>query len=308
MSIDLAQLRVFFALAHTLNFTEAAKRLFVTQSAVSHSLRKLEKGLGIELLARRGKSPVLTENGRILLQSCETIFSEIEKAEEILKEVNRDFLGTLRLGATVEFGTTVLMKYMKKFIVSHPEIRLDFSFRNDLFAPLLNDDLDIIVDCKAYELPQLERIPLFREKYVVVASPEYIRDKEIREPHDLSRCVILSIDKGGLWWSKFLSAVSDARKPVFGNIVEIDHIRGLITAAIESIGVAFVPKYSILRELKNRSLAVIFPAIAIPEDRFTVYQKRNRAGLLRHRIVTQYIRSIQPREFGESDRLPSKRP
>ena len=167
--------------------------------------------------------------------------------------------------------------------------------------------MDVIVDCKDYGLPQLERIPLFRERYVVVASPEYIREKAIREPNDLSRCVILSIDKGGLWWNKFLSAVPDARRPVFGNIVEIDHIRGLVTAAIESIGVGFVPKYSVLRELKNRSLAVIFPSIAIPEDRFAVYQKRNRSGLLRHRLVMEYIRSIHPREFGESDRLPAKR-
>jgi len=297
MSLDLYQLRAFFAAAQTLSFTGAARRLHVTQSAVSHAVAKLERGAGTELLSRAGRRLVLTEAGKALYRSCETVFYELERAEEQLSRARSGAAGTIRLGATVEFGTTLLMKYIRPFIERNPGVRLDFQFRHELLRPLLDDELDLVIDCRDHRAPGLEKRPLFREEYAVIASPEFLKGRALRRPADLARSNILSLDKEGLWWGNFLNALPAAGRPAFSEITEINHVRGIINAAIESLGVGFVPKYCVLKELKIGALVNVFPQLELLEDRFAVYQKTKRAGLERHRLLTDYLANIKSVHF-----------
>src|SRR5882757_7751305 len=74
------QLRVFCAVADTLSFTRAAERVFLTQSAVSHQIAKLERELGYELVTREGRAVALTAAGRVLAKQSERVFATIEAA------------------------------------------------------------------------------------------------------------------------------------------------------------------------------------------------------------------------------------
>ena len=186
MSLDLYQLKTFFAVSQTLNYTSAAKKLFVTQSAVSHSIKKLKKSAGDELFRKTGNKLALTETGKILYKACETVFYELERTEELIAKSKNKSMGTIRLGSTVEFGTMLLVKYLKGFITKNPGIHIDFRFKNGLLKPLLDDEVDIIIDCKDHSVSGVEKRPLFREEYAVVASEEFIRRHGIGTPMDLS--------------------------------------------------------------------------------------------------------------------------
>jgi len=293
MSLDLYQLRAFFTVAQTLNFTEAAKKLYVTQSAVSHAIKKLERSAGTELFRKNGNKFSLTETGRTLYRTCETVFYELEKTEELIAKNKKTDIGTIRLGATVEFGTTLLVKYLKGFINKHPGIHIDFQFKHDLLKPLLHDELDIIIDCREHKMDGIEKKPLFREEYAVIASKEFIRKNKLKNPSCLSRCNILSLDKGGLWWGNFLNALPMYERPEFKTITEINHIRGIINAAIESLGAGFVPKYCVLKELAAGTLKNVFPRLELLEDHFSIYQKTKRSGLERHRRLIEYLAGIK---------------
>ncbi len=293
MNLDLYQLRTFFTVARTLNFTEAAKRLHVTQSAVSHAVRKLERSAGEELLGKAGGRFSLTEPGRILYRACETVFYELEKAEELIAGNKDGGAGVIRLGATVEFGTTLLVKYLKGFINRNPGIHIDFQFKHELLRPLLNDELDIIIDCDDHKADGIEKRPLFREEYAVIASGEFIRKHGLKTPAALAACNILSLDKGGLWWGNFLNSLPRNGRPEFKKITEINHVRGIINAAIESLGAGFVPKYCVLKELKAGTLKNVFPRLELLEDHFSLYQKTRRAGLERHRRLADYLANIK---------------
>ena len=293
MNLDLYQLRAFFTVARTLNFTEAAKRLHVTQSAISHAVRKLERSAGEELLAKTGNKFSLTEPGKTLYRACETVFYELEKAEESIAANKNKSAGSIRLGATVEFGTTLLVKYLKGFINKNPGIHIDFQFKHDLLKPLLNDEVDIIIDCKEHKADGLEKRPLFREEYAVIASKEFINRNKLREPAGLSGCNILSLDKGGLWWGNFLNSLPAGERPEFKVITEINHVRGIINAAIESLGAGFVPKYCVFKELKAGTLKNVFPRLELLEDHFSIYQKTKRSGLERHRRLIDYLVNIK---------------
>lgn len=299
LPLDLHQLRAFFAVAQTLNFTEAARRLCVTQPAVSHAVKKLQRSAGDELLLKTPRGLELTEAGRILYKACEAVFYELERAQEQIVG-RRGGTGTIRLGATVEFGTTLLVKYLKGFIAANPGVHVDFTFSHELLKPLLNDEIDMAIDCREHRVEGIDRRPLFREEYAVIAAPGFIRRRGLKTPKDLERCPVLSLDKAGRWWGNFLNALPAAERPEFSGITQMTHIRAVINAAMEGLGIGFVPRYCVLKELKSGALADVFPRLKLLEDYFYLYQKTGKAGLARHKALAEYLLHIKSAQLSRA--------
>jgi DNA-binding transcriptional LysR family regulator len=294
--LDLYQLRAFHAVGQTGSFTAAARRLNLTQSAVSHAVAKLEATAGLALVLRRGRELKLTAAGRRLWEACEQINATLEAAVEDLDASQAR--GRLRLGATVEFGSGVLMRHIGPFLAAHPDLEMDFTLTYDLLPPLLRDEVDLIVDCREHLRPDLERIPLFRETYVVAAAPGFAAAWGIAAAADLGRGPVLSLDKAGAWWHRFLLALPEPERPAFGRIVEVNHLRAMITAGAAGLGALLAPTYSVLPELERGELVPLLPGIRPVEDWFCIYQKKSRAALGRHRLLTEYLRGLSPAEFG----------
>jgi DNA-binding transcriptional LysR family regulator len=296
--LDLAQLRTFYTLVQAGSFTACARRLNRTQSAVSHAMTKLEDLVGAPLLDRRGRELGLTEEGRRLYLACEQAFATLDAAAEDLRRHQTHARGRLRLGATVEFGSSILMRHMQPFLAANPELEIDFTLSQDLLAPLLRDDLDLIIDCLEHPLPVLKKVPLFRETYVVACAPAFRKAYRLRVPADLSRGPVLSLDKAGAWWNRFLMAVPENEQPQLDQIIAVNHIRAMIHAAIEGMGALLVPRYSVLEELRRGDLVALFPAIHLAEDRFSIYQKKVKASHEKQRLLTRFLQGLSPAEFG----------
>lgn len=109
----------FDAVARYLSVTEAAKELGVTQSAVSHQLRKLEESLGRQLVERRGRSISLTDAGRKLALSLDDAFDAIEQSATTALGGNH---AMLRVGIYSSFATGWLMPALAQFSAAHPNI------------------------------------------------------------------------------------------------------------------------------------------------------------------------------------------
>ena len=298
--LDLQQLRMFLILAQTKSYTETGRRLFRTQSAVSHAIRKLEQSVGVKLVAHSRHPFQLTEEGKILFQACERAFGALDGAQEAIAMHRGESLGCLRLGSTVEFGYSILMNYMATFRQDHKDIELDIRLSHQLLEPLLRDELDMIIDCREHSHRSLRREVLFREDYVVVASPDYVKDRKLKRIGELEDCVVISLDSEGEWWHRFLVALPAKKRPNLVNIMAINHIRAVIVAAERAMGVALVPRYSVLKEVNEGSLVTLFSEVEMFEDRFVLYQKEAKAHLERHRLMTEYLLSIEPPEFPKS--------
>ena len=296
--LDLAHLRVFHAVVQAGGFSAAARRLHRTQSAVSHAVRRLEESAKVRLLDRRGREVRLTEEGRRLHHACELVFATLDAAQEDLRAERGRVEGRIRLGATVEFGCSVLMRHIQPFLAAHPGIEMDFHLSHDLLTPLLREDVDLAIDCQNHARPELERTPLFRESYMVACAPAYLATHEIRDPEDLARCTVLSLDKPSEWWERFLATFPKTRRPAFGRVVAINHIRALVTAAVNGLGVLLAPSYSLQEELSRGELVPLFPAIRLLEDRFALYQKTTKTRLTKHRLLKAYLEALNPAELG----------
>jgi DNA-binding transcriptional LysR family regulator len=252
----------------------------------------------VPLLDRKGRGLGLTEDGRRLYQACEQAFATLDAAADDLRRHQSLARGRLRIGATVEFGSSILMRHMQPFLTAHPDLEIDFTLRPDLLAPLLRDDLDLIIDCLDHPLPSLKKATLFRETYVVACAPAFRKAHRLRVPADLSGVPVLSIDKAGAWWNRFVMAVPDPEQPQLARIIEVNHIRAMIHAAVEGMGVLLVPQYSVLEELKRGELVALFPAIRPAEDHFSIYQKKVKATHEKQKLLTQFLESLSPTEFG----------
>ncbi|MFE2555734.1 LysR substrate-binding domain-containing protein [Streptomyces sp. NPDC059352] len=139
------QLRTFLAVAQTLSFTQAARRLGVRQSTVSQHVRRLEEATGRPLFARDTHSVELTEDGEAMLGFARSILQAHERAAAFFSGTR--LRGRLRFGASEDFVTTRLPEILESFRREHPEVDLELTVElsGTLQARLAAGRLDLIL-------------------------------------------------------------------------------------------------------------------------------------------------------------------
>jgi DNA-binding transcriptional LysR family regulator len=292
--MDLYHLKTFFTLAKIRNFTKAADHLHITQSAVSHAIKKLETSIDAALIDRKSRDLTLTDAGKILFRSCEKIFYELEKTDQDLAGLKKQTPLTIRVGATVEFGTTILISHINAFLDRFPELHIDFLFSHHLLEPLLQDTVDLIIDCEPHLGENLEKMHLFQEQYVTIAAPEFIQKKQITCLEDLARVRILSMDKDLAWWRNFIGAIPSEKRDCLKQVMQINHIRGIINGAISGLGIGFVPRYTVMAELNRNILMDPFPHITPAADDFHIFIKKERLGFKKNQQLITYLVHLTP--------------
>lgn len=297
MFADSNRLRVFTEVARLGSFSGAAARLHLTPSAVSHAIGRLEEEVGRPLVRFVARRVQLTDAGLRLFEVSDRSFGQLEEVQ--LQLASGTVAEHFTLGCTVEFGTAVLVRKLAPLLRAAPELRVHFHFSNELAAPLLAGDVDLIVDCRVHLHPQVETIELFREKYVVVAAPELVARFALRAPEDLGAVPVLSMDLRCTWWEKLMRTLPPTRRPAFSHVLELNHLRGMIGAACEGLGVALVPRYSVARELATGCLTEVF-ALALEEDRFCIYQRASLAGRGKNRRMVDFLKRLSMEEFADA--------
>jgi DNA-binding transcriptional LysR family regulator len=303
--LDLGKLEVFLEATRQGSYTAAAKRLNVTQSAVSHAIRKLEEGIGRPLVEWQRRRFRLTDEGQYVRQICEQVFHDLVQAEQVLSARVPGGTQVMTIGATVEFGTTVLVRKLRPLLDAAPWLHIDFRFHDDLAQSLLRDEIDLAVDCAPHTDPSVQATRLFREKYVLVASPAFLESHQLRRPIDLEQVPVLSADKEGAWWTNALRSIPGLRRPVLRRIIGVNQVRGMVHAALEGYGVALLPKYTVRGKVERGELVALFPRLPLVEEWFCVHQKRTSAGREKNRIVTDFLLRLDVAEFGDAIRGPS---
>ena len=144
--INLLQIEYFLAVARYLNFTEAAKSLYISQPALSKQIAILENEIGVQLLFRTRRSVRLTPAGAVLFQELETIATQIENAIDKARQPVIGENSVLTIGCLEAMGTPFLPALIKEFRQHYPGIRLIFERHS--FKPLrekfFRGELDII--------------------------------------------------------------------------------------------------------------------------------------------------------------------
>src|SRR5215210_5522507 len=121
---QLDDLLAFVAVARERSFTNAAAKLGISQSALSHTIRELEARLGVRLLTRTTRSVSPTEAGERLLQSLGPRFEAIEAELAAVSELREKPAGTIRITATENAAETILLPKLAKLLREYPDIHV----------------------------------------------------------------------------------------------------------------------------------------------------------------------------------------
>ena len=161
------------AIAQEGSFSKAAQKLFVSQPALSASIKKLESELHGVPLFHRGVNPItLTEAGKFYLQAAEKINAIEDEIEQYFASTAGIKSGTLTLGSSSYFCTYVLPELLEKYTANHPSctIILNETSSSDMEQKLKSGDLDLILDVETLDPQTFDAIPIGKE-YLLLAVP-----------------------------------------------------------------------------------------------------------------------------------------
>lgn len=247
MDINYELYKVFFYVAATLSFSEASKQLFISQSAVSQSIKVLEKKLNQTLFIRSTKRVQLTPEGEILLKHIEPAMNLIKKGENQLLEANTLNGGQLRIGASDTICRYFLVPYLKKFHIMYPNVHIKVTNQTSIeCAKLLeNGQVDfIITNYPNSGLSNSHNIRPIKDFYdVFVANSKFfdLQDKNI-DLKELQSYPILMLDRKSTT-SEFLHNMFQKFQLDLVPEIELSSNDLLIDLARIGLGIAFVPDF-----------------------------------------------------------------
>jgi DNA-binding transcriptional LysR family regulator len=186
MKNDLGELSAFAIVAEERSFTRAAARLGISQSALSHSIRGLEKRLGLQLLARTTRSVSPTAAGATLLQELAPALERIERAVAETRKQRESPSGRIRLIIPRTATKAVIMPKLARFVRTYPEIVLEVTSSNDP-VDLVAGEYDAGVQLGEFIQRDMIAVRVTKEqRLAVVGSPEYFAAHSIpKHPQDL---------------------------------------------------------------------------------------------------------------------------
>lgn len=143
--MDVRQLRYFISVAEHLNFTEAARQLFVAQPAVSQQIASLEKQMGVQLFIRDKHSVRLTNAGTVFLKDAKDIFNRFEESVEKARQAEYGMIGKINIGLLSAPVRKLLPNLVRQFRRKYPNINIHFNFYHlgQILEKLKTDEIDL---------------------------------------------------------------------------------------------------------------------------------------------------------------------
>ena len=173
--MELRQLKYFVKSAEYLNFSVAAKHLYITQSTLSQQIKQLEFELGFELFLRNSRHISLTEAGEEFLPFARKTIVDAEDGVQRLHDLQHVKTGTLKVGVTYSLST-VLTEGMISFMKAFPGIKLEVFYKtvDELLSLLKEHKVDFVLSYKPLcDAPEIDSMPLFENSLALVVSKEH---------------------------------------------------------------------------------------------------------------------------------------
>lgn len=249
---ELGDLAAFLVVAEERSFTRAAARLGMSQSALSHTVRRLEARLGLRLLVRTTRSVAPTEAGERLTATLRPAFDGIDARIESLSDLRDRPAGTIRITAGEHSARTVLWPALETFLPLYPDIRVEIATDYRL-VDLAEGRFDAGVRLGEHLADDMIAVPISPDKrMVVVGAPAYFADHPIpRTPHDLTAhaCINLRLPtRGGLYVWEFEKDGRPLNVRVEGQMI-VNDMELMVKGATSGLGLAIVMEDQVTDDL-----------------------------------------------------------
>ncbi len=257
--LDSRQLQAFLILARTGSFTQTAREMFLTQSAVSHSMRALENDVGCRLLDRVGKKVILTQAGEHLLQHAEKVLKEMEVARTGLEQMARWGRGRLRLAAPATLCVRLLPPILNAFKQSFPQSLIAIEPGDAADVPDLLErgrvDLALALESKPDE--RFDFLPLFVDELVFIVAPQHPWAKAGSAPRaDVPRETLINYTPGSQT-NRLIEAYFREDDVVLNTPIQLGSMEGIRELVKLNLGVAIVAPWVAVDEIARGTIVTV---------------------------------------------------
>ena len=253
----------FMVVARERSFTRAAAQLGVSQSALSHAMRKLEARLEVRLLTRTTRSVAPTEAGEQLFMRLSPHLLEIEQELTVLRDTRDRPAGNIRLTAGEHAMSAVLWPVLIPFMAQYPDINVEVTVDNGL-TDIVDGRFDAGVRLGEQVAKDMIAVRIAPDmRMAVVGSAEYLQRfgvPETPEQLDQHRCINMRLPtRGGLYAWEFERDGRELRVRVDGQLI-LNSLPQRIDAAENGLGLAYVPEDAVQDALAESRLVRVLEA------------------------------------------------
>ena len=283
----------FAVVARSKSFTRAAAELGISPSALSQTLRTLEERLGYRLLTRTTRSVSTTQAGERLLATVSPRFEEIEAELLALGELRDKPAGMVRITASEHAAETILWPKLKGVVRDYPDIRLEI-VSDSGFVDIAALGLDAGVRLGESVEKDMVAVRIGPdERLLPVASPSYFERRPVpASPQDLVRhdCINLRlISSGTIYAWEFQQDGRPLRVRVDGPLI-FSSIRLSVDAALEGLGIAFVPEEAVRSHIERGELVAMLENWCPAIPGFHLYYPSRRHQSPAFQVVVEALR------------------
>jgi DNA-binding transcriptional LysR family regulator len=173
--INLNQLRAFYQVAKCQNVSRAARQLFVSQPAVTAQVKLFEESCRLKLFKKKGRSLMLTDEGKTLFNFARKIFKYEKKIEDAVLQMKELKKGNLKLGSARTYARYFMPFLLTGFRDAFPDIKihLDEGSSREMINSLIELKNEVVIIAKVDDYPNIEFLPFSREELVLILSPNH---------------------------------------------------------------------------------------------------------------------------------------
>ena len=290
---DLGDLTVFLAVAEERSFTRAAAKLGTSQSALSHTVRRLEARLGVGLLTRTTRSVAPTEAGERLLRTLGPALDGIGAELAALSALREKPAGTIRITTAEHPAETILWPALARLLPHHPDVRAEVAVDYGL-TDIVAERYDAGVRLGEQVARDMVAVRIGPDlRVAVVGAPSYFTKRpQPKVPGDLTAhdCINLRLPTlGGLYAWEFERNGRELRVRVEGRLV-FNNIALRLQAALAGFGLAYLPEDQVAEYVADGRLIRVLADWCPPFPGYHLYYPNRRQPTPAFAVLVEALR------------------
>lgn len=299
---EMADLTAFVVVAEERNFTRAAAKLEISQSALSGIVRRLEERLGVRLLARTTRSVAPTEAGERLVQRLSPMLRDLDQSMADLSEFRDKPAGRIRITIVEHAAKTIIAPALKPLLTDYPDITVELTVDYGL-ADVVTDRFDAGVRLGEQVAKDMIAVRISPEvSMAIVGAPDYLRQHGApSEPQQLvdHRCINLRLptsDTLNAW--RLIQDGREMRVRVEGPLI-FNSIDLILDAAVAGLGLAYLPFDQVEPYLESGRLVRVLGEWTPPLPAYHLYYPSRRHSSAAFKLFVEALR-YKPRQAPET--------
>jgi len=288
----LTEMEAFATVVDQGGFTDAARKMGISKSAVSKHVSSLEARLGARLLNRTTRRVSPTEIGLAYYDRARRVLNDAGEADALVSSMQSDPSGQLRISVATDFGVNHLSPVLGEFLAEFPEITVNMEL-NNRYVELISEGFDMAVRIGELEDSSLRARKLTETNKRMIASPAYLekfgRPQKIDDLNDHKLLHYSNQSTGNLW--KLTAPSGEKRQVRTAGWLSVNDGQSLLNACIAGLGIAYLPSFLFADAMRDGLIEDAIPDLPVetqgiyavyPPGRFTQPKVRAFIDFLAH--------------------------